>query len=367
MIHRDRLNKIFTFQPVDRVPCYFFGSWIETKERWKEEGFDGDIIRGDAGPQLPGMDPDWEPGMWNIHGLVITGCIGDIETKILEDDGERQVIRSSIGEEIIQRKDGTSIPHTRVHALEPTRESWERFKRFLDPADPRRRPDGWQKKAEELNKRDVVMPFMGGSLYGWLREWMGVENISYIMYDDPELFEEMVEYVADHFMQLMEPVLRIAKFDFVYFFEDCCGASGPLFSPSIYKDVFDKYYRRMIQFYKDAGVPLTLIDSDGWSEILMPSWLGSGFDIMFPIEVGKGKANPGDLRNKYGRKLRIFGAIDKNHIYGTEEKLREHLLSLKPFVDEGGFIPIPDHRIPPQTSYQQMLNYISIFHEVFNK
>jgi hypothetical protein len=34
---------------------------------------------------------------------------------------------------------------------------------------------------------------------------MGVENVSYIMYDEPVLFDEMVEFVADHFMRLMEP------------------------------------------------------------------------------------------------------------------------------------------------------------------
>ena len=87
---------------------------------------------------------------------------------------------------------------------------------------------------------------------------------------------------------------------------------------------------------------------------------------MFPIEVGKWEANPDDLRGKFGRDLRMFGAIDKNYIFGSEQKLREHLHSLKPCVDEGGFIPIPDHRIPPQVSYQQMLRYIEIFHEVFN-
>jgi uroporphyrinogen decarboxylase len=226
--------------------------------------------------------------------------------------------------------------------------------------------EGWQEKANELNKLDVVTTFMGGSLYGWLRGWMGVENISYIIYDDLQLFEEMVEYISDHFMQLMEPVLRIAKFDFVYFFEDCCGASGPLFSPLIYKDVFDKYYRRMIKFYKDAGIPLALVDSDGWSEILMPSWLGSGFDIMFPIEVGKWDANPADLRRKLGSDLRMFGAVNKNYIFGSEDELRQHLISLKLCVDKGGFIPIPDHRIPPQVSYRQMLRYIKMFHEVFN-
>lgn len=330
MTHRERFNRVFTFQSVDRIPCYFFGSWNETKQRWKSEGFSGDIIMGDVGPQIPGMDPDWEQGMWNVHNLVVTGCIGNIEPKILEEDERRRVVRSSIGEEIVERKDGSSIPHTRLHALEPTRESWERFKKFLDPQDPRRRIAGWEEKAKKLNGQDRVTTFMGGSLYGWLRGWMGVENISYIMYDDPELFEEMVEYIADHFMYLMEPVLKIAKFDFVYFFEDCCGSSGPLFSPSIYKEVFDKHYRRMIRFYKEAGVPLTLVDSDGWSEILMPSWLGSGFDIMFPIEVGKWGANPDDLRQKFGRDMCIFGAINKNYIYGSENELRTHLQSLKP-------------------------------------
>jgi uroporphyrinogen decarboxylase len=367
MTHHERFNRIFTFQPVDRIPCLYFGSWNETKERWKKEGFTGEIIAGDAGPQLKGMDPDWEPGMWSIHGLVKTGPIGDIEPRILEEDDERCVVRNSLGEENVERKDGSSIPHTRVHALEPTRDSWEHFKRFLDPQDPRRRPSNWQEAAKKMNEKDRVTTFMGGSLYGWLRGWMGVENISYIMYDEPELFEEMVEYTANHFMLLMEPVLKIAKFDFVYFFEDCCGSSGPLFSPSIYKEIFDKHYRRMIKFYKDAGVPLTLVDSDGWSEILMPSWLGSGFDIMFPIEVGKWGANPEDLRKKFGRNLRIFGAINKNYIYGPEAELRAHLQSLKPCVDEGGFIPIPDHRIPPQVSYQQMLDYIRIFKEVFNE
>jgi uroporphyrinogen decarboxylase len=366
MTHRERFNRIFTFQPVDRIPCLYFGSWKETKERWKKEGFTGETGPIGTGPQLPGMDPDWEPGLWDVHGLVQTGPVGDMEPKVLEEDDERRIIRNAIGEERLERKDGTSISHIRVYALEPTRKSWEHFKRFLDPSDPNRRPLNWQEAAKKLNERDVVTTFMGGGLYGWLRNWMGVENISYIMCEEPELFEEMVEYVAEHFMQLTGPILKVAKFDFVYFFEDCCGSSGPLFSPSMYKSFFDKYYKRMIKFYKDAGVPLVLLDCDGKTEILIPSWLGSGFDIMFPVEVGKWGANPEDLRQKFGRDLCMFGAINKNYIYRPEKELRAHLQSLKPCVDEGGFIPIPDHRIPPQVSYRQMTDYIRIFQEVFN-
>ncbi|MDR0710254.1 MAG: hypothetical protein LBF77_09330 [Spirochaetaceae bacterium] len=367
MNHRERFINIFNFGNADRLPCYFFGSWRETKERWKNEGYTGNIdTPGSGGPQIPGMDPDWEAGLWNIHGLVRTGPIGDIEPAVLEEDESRRIVRTSIGEEIVERKDGASIPHTRLHALEPARKSWEHFKRFLDPSIGERRPAGWEAAAGKLNSRDAVTAFMGGSLYGWLRGWMGVENISYIMYDDPALLEEMVETIADHFMALMADVLKIARFDLVYFFEDCCGASGPLFSPVIYKTIFDKYYKRMLRFYKDAGVHLALVDSDGWSEMLMPSWLGSGFDIMFPIEVGRWNANPEELRKKFGRRLRMFGAINKHLISGGDEKLRAHLESLKPCVEEGGFIPIPDHRIPPDVSYRQMLDYIRIFNEVFN-
>ena len=318
----------------------------------------------DAGPQLEGMDPDWEAGMWQIHGLVRTGPIGDVEPCVISEDEERLVLRSAIGEEYVARKDGTSISHTTKHPMEPTRESWERFKEYL-AKDELRYPAGWEEKAAELAKSDNLRTFMGGSLYGWTRAWLGVENVSYIMYDDPELYEEMVAYIADHFIRLMEPVLKLVDFDFVYFFEDCCGSSGPLFSPAKYEEIFDKHYRRMLRFYKDMGVPFALIDSDGFSEPLIPSWLGSGFDIFFPIEVGKWGANPADLRSKFG-KIKIFGAIDKHYIHGTEEELRAHLQSLLPSVQEGGFIPIPDHRVPPEVSYSQMSRYIRIFHEIYN-
>ena len=364
MTHSERFQKIFHFQKPDRIPCYYFGIWGETKERWLKEGLTDDPET--YFPQLPGMDPDWESGCWDVHGLVRTGPIGDIETCILQDMDDRRIVRSSIGEEYLERKNGSSIPHTLVYPLKPTRESWNHFKKFLEDK-PERHPADLSQKAKELESKDRVLTFVGGSLYGWLRGWMGVENVSYLMYDDPVLMEEMVCAVTDHFIELMRPVLKFAKFDFVYIFEDCCGSSGPLFSPLKYSEIFDTHYKRLLRFYKEQGVPLALIDSDGWSEDLIPSWRNSGFDIFFPIEVGKWNADPIDLRKKFGNDLRFFGAVDKNLIYGETEVLRAHLLNLKSAVAEGGFIPIPDHRIPPHVSYDQMLKYIDMFHEIFNR
>ena len=364
--HRDRFARVFAREPVDRIPVYFFGAWPETKRRWVSEGFAGEVdLTADRGPQLPGMDPDWEAGLWSNHGLARTGAMGEMEPKVLEERENARVVRTALGKVELIRTDGGSISHTLSYPLEPTRASWNQFKRCLDPADPRREVADIERKAAQRNALDILTGFMGGSLYAWLRDYMGVENLSFLMYDDPVLLEEMVDTIADHFMRLMEPALKYAKFEFVYFFEDCCGSSGPLFSPAIYRAIFDKYYKRLIAFYKQRGVPLALIDSDGMVDPLVPCWLESGFDIIFPVEVGVWNAGPVSFREKFGKDLRMFGGVNKTLFYGPEAALRAHLESLRPAVEAGGYIPIPDHRIPPQVSLSQMQRYIQLFHEVF--
>lgn len=367
MTHRERFRALFERKPVDRIPVYFFGSWRETKIRWKEEGLQTvTTFEGDPGPEVPGMDPDWESGLWDCHGLVYAGPVGNQQYEILEETESDILFKNSLGDVVRDSKTGSTIAHTLEYGLKPTRESWERFKTFLDADDPRRRPVGWEQKAEALEKSDRVLAFMGGSLYGWLRGWMGVEQISLLMYDDPKLLEDMIAHLSEYFMKLHAPILEKVHFDLVYFFEDCCGVNGPLFSPSFYQEVLDPYYRQMLGFYKRNGVALSLIDSDGMVEKLVPSWMGSGFDILFPVEVGTWGASAGKLREKFGSDLNMLGGVDKHVIPKGEAAIRAHLTQLKPTVDEGGYLPIPDHRIPPECSLSDFQTYLRVFNEVFN-
>jgi hypothetical protein len=39
---------------------------------------------------------------------------------------------------------------------------------------------------------------------------------------------------------------------------------------------------------------------------------------------------------------------------------------LKPLVQEGGFVPFPDHRIPPDCSLADFKKYVEVFKNVFN-
>jgi hypothetical protein len=69
---RDRFRAIMAYESYDHVPLWFFGTWFETKKRWYNEGLAGVRLNNDidAGPFVPGMDADWEEGMWEIHGLA---------------------------------------------------------------------------------------------------------------------------------------------------------------------------------------------------------------------------------------------------------------------------------------------------------
>jgi hypothetical protein len=372
MNERERFHALMAGKPVDRTPLLYFGSWPETKVRWRAEGLDVPMRDGcNAGPQLAGMDTDWESSpdgkgvIWDNQGLLAPGPRAGGSWETLSEDASTRTVRTPAGGIIQQSKLGSSIAHTIKHDLEPTRASWERFRAFLDPADPARWLPDWEARAAALNARSHVTCFFGGSLYGWVRDWMGVEALSCLAYDDPELFEEIIAFLADYFIALNTPLLKRVSFDFAYIFEDCCFNTGSLISPKLYRRCYDRHYRRMLAAYRELGVPLMLIDSDGKVDDLLPCWLETGFDIIFPIEVGTWKADPAALRRKHGKQLRMIGGIDKHVIPLGEAAIRAHLEPLRATVAEGGFLPMPDHRIPPDCSLEQFRTYIRVFQEVF--
>jgi hypothetical protein len=361
MTGRERCAAIMDYRPYDRLPAWFFGTWDETARRWVSEG----LRSCDTVAEETGMDEDWERGMWQCHGLVDNRPFPPGRDEVIEETPDHKVIRTAMGALLKVRTTGESIPQHLEEALKPTREAWRQFKKCLDPSDPLRRPADWQAKARELNKRERATCFLAGSLFGWPREWMGVEQWSYLAYDDPVLYEEIISTVADFFIEIHQPVLEVARFEFAYFFEDCCGRSGPLFSPDTYRRFYLPHYKRLIDFYRSRGVPHILIDSDGFVEPLIPCWMESGFDILFPIEIGTWGADPVAIRRRFGCDLRMLGGVDKHVIPLGESAIREHLLRLRPVVADGGFIPIPDHRIPPSCSLKQFRTYVQVFKEAF--
>lgn len=372
MTGRERFRAVMDYRPVDRLPVLYFGTWAETKVRWRQEGLSAAMnMGGSGGPHLPEMDPDWETAadgqgdIWDNQGLLEPWPRSPHPHQVLAEDDDTRTVRTPYGGIVQTGKHGSATPHTIEPDLKPTRADWQRFTTYLNPADPARwRPD-WEQRAAALNQREHMTCFFGGSLFGRLRDWLGIEGISYLAYDDPTLYEAMIDFQAEYYLALNRPLLQRVSFDIAYIFEDCCFNTGPLLSPDLYRRYYDRYYRKLIAAYHELGVPCVLIDSDGKIDDLLPCWLETGFDIIFPIEVGTWRADAAALRRRYGRRLRMMGGVDKHAIPRGEAAIRAELARLRHPAYEGGFIPMPDHRIPPDCSLDQFLTYVRIFKDVF--
>jgi len=86
--------------------------------------------------------------------------------------------------------------------------------------------------------------------------------------------------------------------------------------------------------------------------------MSAGVNVMFPVEIGPWKADPYAFRKKYGKELRIFGGIDKLEIAKGPEAIDAEIARRLPLMKEGGFIPLPDHLITPETSLEDYKYYL---------
>ncbi len=359
---RERFHATMHYLPRDRCPIMDFGFWGETIKIWESYGLPKDVNTD----SFFGMDPQWYGCGGNLHL-----CPG-FEEEVLEDKGETEIFRQGDGVVVERGKFLGSIPRHLDHTLKD-RETWEKlFKPKMRPDDAARFPseEEWRKDVEEWTRPDRDYPlFIGaGSLYGVPRNWFGLERISEIVYDDRPLFEEIVETMADVAVAVLEKTLSTGvRPEAASMWEDMCYNSGPLLSPRIFKEVLVPQYKRITGTLLKYGVDIVFLDCDGKIDALAPLWFEAGVNTMFPIEVGTWGADPYEFRKKFGKEMRIMGAVDKNILARTKEDITREVERLGPLVEEGGFIPMCDHRVPPNVPLDNYLFYVEETKRVWGK
>lgn len=367
MNERERFVATMHYQPRDRAVISDFGFWDETLPTWHEQGLPRWVERANA-DSFFGVDFGIE---WVTRPVGISvGLVPPFEELILEDRGEYELRQQADGVRVLRRKFMGSIPHPESHLL-TDRDSWEKhFKPRLDPDHPDRYPQDWEERVKIWTdpNRSYVAALSGGSLYGWLRNWMGMENLSYLVYDDPKLFEEMVTTIADCVIGTLTRVLETGgQFDGCSMWEDMAYNAGPLLSPVHFKKYLVPQYRRIADLLHKYGVDVIWLDCDGNIEKLIPFWLDAGVNCMFPLEVGIWGADPVRYRREYGKDLLLMGGFNKHILAQSKEDIAREIDRLAPLVEEGGYIGFCDHRVPPDVPLENYLFYLETVREVWGK
>ena len=195
---------------------------------------------------------------------------------------------------------------------------------------------------------------------------LGVVELSYLQVDDEDLYVEIINTMADLALKVAEETLKIGiPFDGAHFWEDICFKNGPLVNPEVFAEYVGPHYRRFADLLAKYGIDQISLDCDGCIDKLVPIWLENGVNTMFPIEVGTWNASIAPWREKYGRALKGVGGMDKRVFARDKAAVEAEIERLKPLVDLGGYIPCPDHRIPPDAKFELVAYYCELYRKAF--
>ncbi len=349
MNDRERFVNTMNYGPRDRVPWGEMGFWPETLDVWHTQGMPRDIHLN----SYFGFDRLRE--QVNVSFDLLPG----FDVQVLEESESYRVVRRGNGVVAKEFKGEHSfrMPQWLRFPLE-TREDWENeIKPRLNPHSPARYPEYWEEKVRMWAQRDYPLTMRAGSVFGWIRNWMGLEGISQALYDDPEWVQEMMDTVVDFCIVTAQQALADVQLDYILLWEDMAYKAGPLISPRMFRQFMLEPYKRLTGYIREHGVELIFVDSDGDSEPLIPLWMEGGVNGFYPMERAAGM-DPVALRARFGRELRLMGGIDKRAMIAGPNEIDAELAHVAPLCAEGGYLPWCDHHVPPDVPLAHYRYYV---------
>lgn len=362
MSSRKRFIKIAHFELANAL-CISQGYqcfWDTTLSRWRKEGLPGDIHLY----QYFGFDRmNFVP--------VSLGPLPCFEKEVIEEAGEHRIV---IDENGVKRKEfipkisaEETFPKSMSQWLEfpvKDRKSWKEFTRRLNPLSSARYPYNWEELKRIWQERDYPLGISVGSFYGWIRNWVGMENLSYMFYDDPSLVREMMEYIEYFILETIKKAVEGVELDFAHFWEDMAYKTASLVSPQMFKDFMLPHYKKVTGYLRSHNIDIITVDSDGNINELIPLWLEGGVNGVLPLEVAAGM-DAVALRKKYKKDLILIGNIDKRSLARGKSEIKKEIQSKIPFLlSQGGYFPALDHHAPPDIPYGNYLYYLKTIREV---
>ena len=354
---KERFRRTMFFQEVALRPNFEFGYWEQTLREWHKQGLPKDITDEASAYAYFGIE-SWD--MVNVNSLPFALY----EPMTLEETGEYITYRDGYGCVARINKHGNkSIPHFLDFPIKD-RATWEPFKATLDPNDPRRWTE-FEKSVKALDRSENPVGIFGGSLVGTARNMIGFQGIAMMQLEDPDLLAEIIGAFGACAVGVLERALPHVQIDFAQGWEDICFNQGPIISPDFFRAVVGPWIRRIADVLVAHGCCIYTTDTDGNIMPIVEAFLDNGLNTMFPVEV-HGGSDPCLLRDRYGKRVRLWGGMDKMKLRESKEAIDGELERLKPYIEQGAFILGVDHRVQADVPLSNYLYYLDRKRKLFH-
>lgn len=176
---------------------------------------------------------------------------------------------------------------------------------------------------------------------------LGMENLYLLMYDQPELVDDVLGRIVDYYYTVSRRIFESASdvIDIFFIGNDFGGQTGPLLSPEHFQRFMFPHLKRLAGLGHQFGLKVQMHCCGGYAP-LIPLMIEAGLDALHAVQPCCTGMNLPELKARYGQDIVFNGAIDSHHVLieGTPELVREKTREvLQVMAPGGGYIAGPSH------------------------
>jgi uroporphyrinogen decarboxylase len=196
--------------------------------------------------------------------------------------------------------------------------------------------------------------------YVFMGAWqlMGFENFCLKLADEPELVQDMIDWLGSSQLAVLENLLQHDCVGTVWLPDDLCYNSGPVVAPTVYRKYVYPWYARIVERCHQADIPVGL-HSDGDLKRLLPDLVACGFDAIHPFEPPMNDIVA--VKQTWGDRIAVAGNIDLKAtlVGGTPEDVEAEVKQkARALAPGGGWLLGSSNSIPdfvPVENYRALL------------
>jgi hypothetical protein len=361
----DRMNKTLRHEEADRVPIsdFFWGSFLA---RWRQDlglPADADIYKY--------YDLDWQVTVPNMDPHIK-------QFEILQRTDEEVVVRTGF-EAIIRKKFADPMPAFLGFETD-TIDKMRAFE-FDDPWDERRYfgrgdnqlagvGDGFAQDLDPWIQTVTTLhpdfPVYGSVCEGHETLWriIGSENVMLWIGLYPDEVARFVERINEFMVGIAQAQIKAADglLDGMVIWGDVAYKKDLFFSPDYWRKHFKPGVKAIVDVCHEHGLPV-IYHGCGNVNRIFEDFIEVGVDAYNPLEAKAG-LDVVDLRRRYGHRIGFCGNMDViTWAHGSQEELKQMVLTKLNAAKGGGYIVQSDHSVPSNVSGQNYDYVVNLVRE----